>query len=142
VTGSRGESRLHHVGFVVASIEQTVDGMARSLGLRWHGEVFADPIQRVKVTFLGEDGTPQVELVEPDAADSPVGAFLARGGGLHHLCYEVGDLDAQLGEVRTARAIIVRQPAPAVAFAGRRIAWVYTRDKLLIEYLERERLPA
>jgi len=140
VTTPGGETRLHHVGFVVSSIERTVDGMSRSLGLRWHGEVFADPIQRVKVTFLGEDGTPQVELVEPGAEQSPVGAFLTRGGGLHHLCYEVGDLDGQLRDARGSGAIVVRQPAPAVAFGGRRIAWVYTREKLLIEYLERERL--
>jgi len=134
-----GAARLHHVGFVVASIDASVERMSRSLALRWHGEVFADPIQRVKVTFLGEENTPQVELVEPDAEDSPVGAFLKRGGGLHHLCYEIADLDVQLRAVRESGAIVVRQPAPAVAFAGRRIAWVYTREKLLIEYLERER---
>jgi hypothetical protein len=32
---------------------------------------------------------------------------------------------------------IVRAPTPAVAFEGRRIGWVYTKSKLLLEYLER-----
>jgi methylmalonyl-CoA/ethylmalonyl-CoA epimerase len=64
-------------------------------------------------------------------------AFLKRGGGLHHLCYEVDQLDAQLERSRASGGLIVRLPIPAVAFGGRRIAWFYTKEKLLIEYLER-----
>ena len=68
MTDSVRQSRLHHVGFVVSSIEQTVNGFAQTLGLRWQAEVFADPLQRVRVTFLGEPDAPQIELVEPGAA--------------------------------------------------------------------------
>ena len=131
--------RLHHVGFVVASIEKSVESFARSLDLPWQETGFEDPLQRVRVTFLGLPETPQFELVQPDGSDSPVQAFLARGGGLHHLCYEVDELDAHLRDQRTAGGIIVRQPVPAVAFGGRRIAWFYTRGRLLVEYLERSR---
>lgn len=134
-------ARLHHVGFVVSSIEQTVNGFAQALGLRWQAEVFADPLQRVRVTFLGDPDAPQIELVEPGGTDSPVGAFLAKGGGLHHVCYEVDDLEAELGHQRSTGGIIVRLPVPAVAFGGRRIAWVYTRQRLLVEYLERKLAP-
>jgi methylmalonyl-CoA/ethylmalonyl-CoA epimerase len=63
--------------------------------------------------------------------------FLKRGGGLHHLCYEVDSLSAQLQLSRSLGGLVVRQPCPAVAFGGRQIAWVYTADKLLTEYLER-----
>lgn len=100
--------------------------------------IFDDPIQQVRVTFLstGADGT-LVELVEPAGEKSPVSSFLARGGGLHHLCYEVADLDTHLAHMRTLRSTVVRKPQPAVAFGGRRIAWVYTAEKLLVEFLER-----
>jgi methylmalonyl-CoA/ethylmalonyl-CoA epimerase len=137
----RVPARFHHVGFVVSSIEQAVNGFAQALGLRWQAEVFADPLQRVRVTFLGEPDTPQIELVEPGGTDSPVWAFLAKGGGLHHVCYETDDLDAELRHQRSTRGIIVRSPVPAVAFGGRRIAWVYTRQRLLVEYLERRLAP-
>jgi len=78
-----------------------------------------------------------IELVEPAGAESPVQNFLKRGGGLHHLCYEVDSLTAQLQLSRSLGGLIVRQPMPAVAFGGRQIAWVYTADKLLTEYLAR-----
>jgi methylmalonyl-CoA/ethylmalonyl-CoA epimerase len=130
--------RLHHVGFVVASIDQSIPGFERGLGLRWQGVVFDDPTQRVRVTFLGEPDTPQVELVEPSGPESPVRSFLAKGGGLHHLCYEADDLETELQRLRAAGGIVVQTPVPAVAFGGRRIAWAYTRQRLLVEYLQRQ----
>ena len=129
--------RFHHVGFVVASIEQAMPGFVRSMAALWDGRVIHDPLQKVKVAFLttrAED--PQIELVEPAGEDSPVSGFLARGGGLHHVCYEVGDLGGQLDEFRSRGAVIAKRPKPAVAFGGRRIAWVITAEKLLVELLE------
>lgn len=64
--------------------------------------------------------------------------FLKKGGGLHHLCYETANLDRQLESARACGGLVTRMPLPAIAFGGRRIAWVYTRNKLLIEYLERQ----
>ena len=131
---------LHHIGFVVGSIEKTVDRFARSISAQWDGHIIADPLQGVRVTFLRSIASPSeslVELVEPAGAKSPVENFLKRGGGLHHLCYEVDSLTAQLQLSRSLGGLVVRQPMPAVAFGGRHIAWVYTADKLLTEYLAR-----
>lgn len=132
---------FHHIGFVVASIQNSVEGFLQGLEAEWDGIIFHDPNQGVRVTFLHSKraGNPVVELVEPAAEDSPVIPFLKRGGGLHHLCYEVDDLETQLQVSRGQKGIVVRPPLPAVAFEGRRIAWVYTKNKLLIEYLERRR---
>ena len=46
------EGRLHHVGFIVRSIEESMPGYLRSLGGTWDSQIFHDPIQRVKVAFL------------------------------------------------------------------------------------------
>ncbi len=62
--------------------------------------------------------------------------FLERGGGLHHLCYEVENLDAHLSTCKSVGTIIIRPPVPAVAFDGRRIAWGVSKKKLLLEFLE------
>lgn len=137
---SRNGVRLHHVGFVVSSIEDCAESFAASLGATWDGNIFADPIQKVRVTFFQapNPSEPSVELVEPGAAESPVSRFLQqRGGGLHHLCYEVDDLEAHLKSCKATGVIVVRQPVPAVAFGGRRIAWGITKKKLLIEFLEK-----
>jgi methylmalonyl-CoA/ethylmalonyl-CoA epimerase len=131
---------LHHLGFVVSDIAKGMDGFVRSLTAAWSGRVYEDPLQRVRVAFLAiKPGDPLIELVEPTAEDSPVRRFLAeRGGGLHHICYEVSDLEKQMAEMQTHGSIIVRRPKPAVAFDGRRIAWMLTRERLLVELLEKD----
>jgi len=133
---------LHHVGFVVASIAQCGAGFASSLGFPWSGEIIHDPRQNARVTFLrSSPREPAIELVEPAGENSPLHKFVARGGGLHHVCYEVSNVENQLQQSRAAGCLIVRQPVPAVAFGGRRIAWVYTPERLLVEYLERGQQP-
>lgn len=132
--------RLHHIGFVVANIAAIGDAFARSVNGSWNGEISHDPIQRVRVAFLSLPGTEsQMELVEPAGDRSPVGVFLKKGGGLHHLCYEVENCDQALAALRQRGALIVRRPQPAVAFQGRRIAWLLTAEKLLVELLETPR---
>src|SRR5581483_1436159 len=129
--------RLHHIGFVVNSIEAAMPGFTRSMNGAWDREIFSDPIQKVKVAFLSTAGSDvQIELVQPDAEDAPVRAFLQRGGGLHHLCDEVEDCESSLSGMRQRGGTIVRRPKPAVAFGGRRIAWALTAEKLLVEFLE------
>lgn len=129
---------LHHIGCVVDSIAARVEGYRHALAAASVSASIEDPIQRVRVAFLTlPGGAPQFELVEPTGADSPVLAAVARGGGLHHLCYEVDDLDGHIAMMKTAQAMLIRRPQPAAAFGGRRIAWMRTRDGLLLEYLER-----
>lgn len=130
--------RLHHIGFVVCSIKDAAPGFARLLEASWDEVVYADPGQKVKVTFLkGAFGDALFELVEPNAEDAPVNTFLKKNGpGLHHLCYEVDRLEDAVAELRSKGGLLARPPKPAVAFEGRRIAWLLTREKLLLELLE------
>ena len=130
---------FHHVGFVVASIEKSVGSFAQSLQAEWDGHIIHDPNQGVRVTFLQSRhaGDPLFELVEPAGENAAVQTFAKSGGGLHHVCYVVDKLEQALADARTRGAIVTRQAVPAVAFGGRRIAWIYTKNRLLIEYLER-----
>ena len=130
--------RLHHIGYVVRSIEKSVDSYGRSFESRSSSPIVHDPIQRVRVAFLfpGSECGTLIELIEPAHERSPVSRFLARGGGIHHVCYEVADLEGALWSVRSTGAVIVQAPLSATAFGDRRIAWVFTKDGALIEYLE------
>jgi len=132
---------FHHLGYVVPSIERAAKGFARSLALDWDGKIIHDPLQQVRVSFFRphRDSGPVIELVEPSGSSSPVSRFLERGGGLHHLCYEVQCLEKQLAWSEKNGDLVIRTPVPAAAFYERRIAWIYTRSKMLVEYLERTR---
>jgi methylmalonyl-CoA/ethylmalonyl-CoA epimerase len=131
--------RLHHTGYVVRSIAESAEPLARQLSLTWDGDIIHDPLQMVKVTFLpalvSDEAT--IELIEPAGARSPVKKFAEAGGGLHHVCYEIDDLKAQIAESQAAGGTLVRVPLPAKAFNGRKIAWIATAQGLLVEYLER-----
>ena len=130
---------FHHFGFVVSSIEKSAPSFAKSMAIEWDGCTIHDPNQRVLVSFLSPKNPqdPLIELVQPADDKAPVLSFLKRGGGLHHVCYVVDALEKQLEDSRAMGSLVVRPPLPAAAFNGRHIAWVYTKEKLLIEYLER-----
>jgi methylmalonyl-CoA/ethylmalonyl-CoA epimerase len=136
-----GNGVLHHLGFVVSSISAAAEDFAVSISARWDGEIIFDPIQKVRVSFFypADTRNPVFELVEPASEGSPVSNFLKKkGGGLHHVCYEVDDLESGLRAARDAGLAIAADPAPAVAFDGRRIAWVTSKRRLLVELLERD----
>jgi methylmalonyl-CoA/ethylmalonyl-CoA epimerase len=132
---------LHHIGYVVPSIPEAIQNWARSLAATRISEVFEDPIQQVHVAFLDlpGPGAAQVELVTGLGPKSPVARLQSQGGGLHHLCFLVDDLEGQIAAMKREKALLIRSPVPAVAFEGRRIAWMMTRERLLVEYLEREK---
>jgi methylmalonyl-CoA/ethylmalonyl-CoA epimerase len=136
---TEGGRRLHHIGFVVSSIAEAAEGFVSSMGLYWDCQITLDEVQTVSVAFFCSPHLhePMIELVEPAGRESRVAAFLSKGGGLHHVCYEVDSLTAHLKHVTDAGAILVMPPCPAAAFGGREIAWICTPERLLVEYLQR-----
>jgi methylmalonyl-CoA/ethylmalonyl-CoA epimerase len=136
-----GKATLHHLGFVVVSISAVADEFAASMSGSWDRVITHDPIQRVRVAFVvpADPRNPTFELVEPASEMSPVSEFLKKRGGLHHVCYEIDNLELALRDARGAGLGIAADPAPAVAFAGRRIAWVCSKTRLLVELLERDK---
>jgi methylmalonyl-CoA/ethylmalonyl-CoA epimerase len=70
-------------------------------------------------------GEGRVELLEPLGEDTPVGRFLAkRGPGMHHVAYEVNDLDATLSELAGAGADLI-DDAPRPGLFGLQVAFVH-----------------
>ena len=130
--------KFRHVGIAVESLERALATYQKIFGYAVQSGPFVDPIQKVSVCFLspGESGGAAIELVAPAGEDSPVNRFLAKGISAYHLCYEVDDLDEALKHVRSNGCLVVGDPVPAVAFAGRRIAWFYTPTRQLTELVE------
>ena len=64
---TEGNARLHHVGCVVASLQDCAAGFAAALGTDWDGNVVHDPVQKVNVTFVSPfgAGATMIELIEP-----------------------------------------------------------------------------
>ena len=86
--------------------------------------------------FLEDDGGARLELIHPLSETSPVARALKQGGGLNHICYRVEDLESSIQAMVANGAKVVREPLPAVAFDGRRVTFLYTRERELIEFVE------
>jgi methylmalonyl-CoA/ethylmalonyl-CoA epimerase len=127
--------KIHHLGIAVNSITSSAALYERMLGIALDGDIVEDTIQKVRVAFAPIGNGVYVEFVEPAGDDSPVRGILNRGGGLYHVCYQVPDIDAAIDRVRSGGGRLVSGPVPARAFNGRLIAWVYTPDRSLVEFL-------
>src|ERR1700754_198391 len=94
-------SRIDHVGIAVADLDAAIALHEQSYGMVVaHRETVTE--QGVEAVLL-DVGENHVELLRPLAGDTPVGKFLAkRGPGLHHVAYQVTDIDATLEALRGA----------------------------------------
>lgn len=133
-----GSFTFHHVGVAVADLEQALKFYSTAFGFQIVSGPFEDPIQKVKLCFLGEPGKTlgNLELISPLTPDSPVNGYLAKGIGAYHICYEVAELAAALAQLRAEGCLVISKPVPAVAFGGRKIAWCFTPTNQLVELLE------
>jgi methylmalonyl-CoA/ethylmalonyl-CoA epimerase len=129
--------KFKHLGVAVKDLEAALPVYRDILGYRLTSGPFDDPIQRVSVCFLtpSEEG-PELELISPLTTESPVRKILQSGGGAYHLCYEAAQFDEAVAELSGKGCVRVSDPEPAVAFGGRRIVWLLTPTRQLLELVE------
>lgn len=140
--GSASPFLLHHIGFLVRDISVAAQDFVSRLGYVIESDVVEDPVQTAYVQFLRQPGTmPWLELITPNGVDSKLTNALRKGGGLHHLCYEVGDIAHACEHLRNQAMLMLAEPVPAAAFPGWRIAWFMDRSGFLVELLESDNGP-
>src|SRR5258705_11448152 len=107
---------IHHVGIVVKNLREAYRFWRDTLGLPLLREAeIAD--QGVRAALLAA-GDSEIELLEPTPADTGVARFLAkRGEGLHHLCLETPNVDANLGALK-AQGVPLLDETPRQGLAG------------------------
>jgi methylmalonyl-CoA/ethylmalonyl-CoA epimerase len=118
-------SRIDHIGVAVAEIEPALelyrDGFELAVA---HREVVEE--QGVEAVLL-DVGENHVELLAPLAPDTPVGKFLAKQGpGLHHVAYQVDDIDATLEALKQAGMQLIDEQ-PRTGIRGSRVAFMHPR---------------
>jgi methylmalonyl-CoA/ethylmalonyl-CoA epimerase len=126
--------RFHHLGFATKALADDVH-VYGLLGYAPEGSEFIDQRQGVRGRFLVGQG-PRLELLEPLSGSEVLSPFLRRGVKCYHHAYEVECLDTSLSAFRAMRALVVREPVPAVAFDGRRIAFVMLPNAWMVELIE------
>ena len=113
--------KLHHVGIVVPKIQDSLGEITKYLKFETIGLPTLVGSQKVNICFL-KIGEPFLELIEPIEEDSPIAEFAKKGGGIHHICFEVKDIHQQVKEMSKKGATVLVEPVEG--FDSRLIAFV------------------
>lgn len=129
--------KLHHIGVVVPRIKDSIGDLTNYLKFEIISTTIPIYSQKVNICFL-KIGEPFLELIEPTDKNSSIFEFAKNGGGIHHLCFEVKDIHAEISSMEKNGATVVVKPV--VGFENRRIAFLDLNMKNtrcgLIELLE------
>ena len=140
---SEGVKRIDHVAVVVRDLDAALHFYRDLLGIM-PSRVLDFPQEGVRIAFLplgGANGS-EIELLEPMNPEGSVARFLEqRGGGLHHICLEVPDIDRALEELRAAGAQVLDE-TPRRTAEGRGI-FLHPKGTggVLLELVQRTETP-
>ena len=128
--------RLEHIGIAVDEVAAVIDRFDELLGERPYKSETVDD-QGVRTHFLNADRA-KLELLESVSEGSPVARFLdQRGEGIHHLAFEVEDLEATMAHLRAA-GLPLLSDTPQAGADDKRICFVHPRAThgVLVEFCE------
>src|SRR6058998_3120775 len=115
--------RIDHIGVAVEDLDAAIALYGERLDLELvHRETVES--QGVEAVLL-DVGENHVELLRPLSDDTPVGKFLARRGpGLHHVAYQVQDIEAALAALREQGVRLIDE-TPRTGIRSSRVAFLH-----------------
>ncbi|MBC8018333.1 MAG: methylmalonyl-CoA epimerase [Verrucomicrobia bacterium] len=119
-------TKINHIGIAVKSLDDSLPFYRDNLGMAFAGiEEVAEQQVRVAMLQIGES---KIELLEPTSADSPVAKFIEKNGpGIHHVAYEVADIEAAIAKLMADGARMIDEK-PRNGAHGTRIAFVHPKS--------------
>ncbi len=120
--------RLNHVAIATKNIAAAAKVYRDTLGAKV-SEPVAQPDHGVTTVFVELPNT-KIELLEPLGANSPIAKFLEKnpGGGMHHVCYEVDDINAACDRMRADGATITGTGEPRIGAHGKPVVFLHPKD--------------
>jgi methylmalonyl-CoA/ethylmalonyl-CoA epimerase len=120
--------RLNHVAIAVPVLADAMAVYGNGLGAEVSAPL-AQPEHGVTVAFVTLPNT-KIELLEPLGANSPIAAFLERNasGGIHHVCYEVADIEAARDRLEAAGARVLGDGEPRTGAHGKPVLFLHPKD--------------
>jgi methylmalonyl-CoA/ethylmalonyl-CoA epimerase len=120
--------RLNHVAIAVRDLQASARVYRDILGADVSGPTSLVE-HGVTVVFVTLPNT-KIELIEPLGDGSPVAKFLERNpdGGIHHVCYEVDDIEAARDRLVSAGARILGDGRPRIGAHGKPVLFLHPKD--------------
>lgn len=120
--------KLNHVAIAVRDIGKAAVLYRNVLGADVSAAV-PQPDHGVTTVFVALPNT-KIELLEPLGDGSPIAKFLERNpdGGIHHICYEVGDIRAARDALKSAGARVLGDGEPKIGAHGKPVLFLHPKD--------------
>ncbi|MDP2969064.1 MAG: methylmalonyl-CoA epimerase [Deltaproteobacteria bacterium] len=128
--------KINHIAIAVNNIEEATKFYHEVMGLTLSG-VDVVTAQTTKVGFF-KIGESNIELVQPAEPDSPLVKFLeTKGQGIHHICFEVEDVEAEVKDYLDKGATLIDQK-PRPGAHNTKVAFIHPKSSsgVLIELCE------
>lgn len=119
--------RIHHVAIAVSDLDASAAAWGPDgIGLPEEGrEDVPSQATRVAMFPVGES---RIELVHPMSEDSAIAKHLSkRGAGIHHICFEVDDLRAEMERLK-ASGLRFTSDEPSPGAHGSLVAFVHPKS--------------
>ena len=127
--------RIHHVGYLVVSIEESILQF-KKLGYIIKQETIVDNIRNSYICFLEKDGY-VIELVSPINEKSVVYKLLKKyKNSPYHICYETEEFDLQVNKLQEEGYMVIQEPCIAPAIANKRVIFLVNNNIGIIELVE------
>ncbi|HEX9090838.1 MAG TPA: methylmalonyl-CoA epimerase [Anaerolineales bacterium] len=118
--------RIHHLALLVDDLEAAIKFWQDTLGITL-SDISDVPNEAARIAFLPL-GESEIELVQPTTSDSGLSRYLEkRGPGMHHLCFEVDDLQAMLVQLK-AKGVQLINEQPKITADGRQYAFIHPKS--------------
>ena len=120
--------RLNHVAIAVPDLERAAEQYRSTLGAEV-GPAQDEPEHGVTVVFITLPNT-KIELLYPLGETSPIQSFLDKNpsGGIHHICYEVGDITQARDQLLKAGARVLGNGEPKIGAHGKPVLFLHPKD--------------
>lgn len=120
--------RLNHVAIAVRDIARASEVYRKTLGAEVSDKV-PQPEHGVSTVFITLPNT-KIELLEPLGPESPISKFLDRNpdGGIHHICYEVDDIEAARDRLLSQGARVLGSGEPKTGAHGKPVLFLHPKD--------------
>ncbi len=120
--------RLNHVAIAVPDLAAAVALYRDALGAEVSAAVDM-PAHGVTTVFVTLDNT-KIELLHPLGESSPIAGFLERNasGGVHHICYEVADIDAARDTLVARGLRVLGDGKPRIGAHDKPVLFLHPKD--------------
>ncbi|MEJ5305027.1 MAG: methylmalonyl-CoA epimerase [Ignavibacteria bacterium] len=131
--------KIEHIGIAVRNLERAIPLFEKLLETNCY-KIEEVEDQKVRTAFL-KVGETKIELLEATSSDSPIAKFIEkRGEGIHHIAFEVDDLQNKLNELKELNFSLIDEK-PRIGAEDFLIAFIHPKsvNGVLTEFCQKQK---